>query len=219
MTADADPQHLAGMHHVARAARRPAAIMFADLEASSRLAQRLSPAGYFSLAKRMARRADQCIIGAGGLAGRRVGNGVVAFFLSEMAGSESAAARGCIEAARNLRTVMAEVAVRSELQPDDLVMRFGLHWGATLSVGQIATSGPTEVTALGEEVNEGARIQACAIGGRALASRALMERLEPDDAAELGVDPDRITYTSLADLSTATEEARRDAPSIAVCEV
>ena len=46
-----------------------------------------------------------------------------------------------------------------------------------------------------------------------------MERLEPDDAAALDLDPDRVTYTPLADLSTATEKARRDAPAIAVCEV
>ncbi len=46
-----------------------------------------------------------------------------------------------------------------------------------------------------------------------------MERLEPDDAAVLDLDPDRVTYTALADLNTATEKARRDAPAIAVCEV
>ncbi len=46
-----------------------------------------------------------------------------------------------------------------------------------------------------------------------------MERLDPDDAAALGLDPDRVTYTSLGDLDTATEKARRDAPAIAVCEV
>jgi len=46
-----------------------------------------------------------------------------------------------------------------------------------------------------------------------------MERLEPDDAEEPGLDPDRITYTPRADLATATEKARGDAPVIAVCEV
>jgi class 3 adenylate cyclase len=114
---------------------------------------------------------------------------------------------------------MSEVAARSELAPEDLIMRFGLHWGATLYVGQIATSGRTEVTALGDEVNEGARIEACATGGRALASKELLERLEPDDAQALNLDPDRTIYTPLADLPTATDKARRDAPAIAVCEV
>ena len=39
-----------------------------------------------------------------------------------------------------------------------------------------------------------------------------------DDAAGLELDPDRVTYTQLGELST-TEKARRDAPAIAVCEI
>jgi class 3 adenylate cyclase len=114
---------------------------------------------------------------------------------------------------------MAEVAGRSELGLEDLTMRFGMHWGSTLYVGQITTSGRTEVTALGDEVNECARIEACASGGRTLASKELLERLDPEDAAMLDLDTGRITYAPLADLPTATEKARRDAPAIAVCEV
>jgi hypothetical protein len=67
--------------------------------------------------------------------------------------------------------------------------------------------------------HEGARIEACAASGRALASKELLERLEPDDAAALELAPDRVTYTPLADLPTATEKARRYPPAIAVCEV
>jgi class 3 adenylate cyclase len=219
ITAMGDLRHFKRMEQVARPGRRPAAVLFADLEASSPLSRRLSTASYFALGRRIARFADQCVIDGGGLVGRHVGDGIVAFFLAETAGSESAAARACIQAAHALRQAMSEVAARSELAPEDLIMRFGLHWGATLYVGQIATSGRTEVTALGDEVNEGARIEACATGGRALASKALVERLDPEDAAVLGLDPDRITYTPLADLPTATEKARRDAPAITVCEV
>jgi len=59
-------------------------------------------------------------------------------------------------------------------------MRFGLHWGATLYVGQTATSRRTEVTALGDEVNRGARIEACATGGRPCVEGTLgAERLGP----------------------------------------
>ena len=214
-----DPGHFARMQSVAKAGRRPAAILFADLEASSPLARRLSTASYFALGRRLTRAVDQCVVDAGGLVGRHVGDGVVAFFLAMHAGSESAAARACISAARALRTAAADVAARSDLRPEDIVLRFGLHWGSTLYVGQIATSGRSEVTALGDEVNEAARIEACATGGRALASKDLMERLEADDADALGLHPDRVTYTSLGDLSTATEKARRDAPAAAVCDV
>jgi class 3 adenylate cyclase len=114
---------------------------------------------------------------------------------------------------------MAEVAARSNLAPDDLEMRFGLHWGSTMYLGLISSVGRTEVTALGDEVNECARIEACATGGRTLASKALIERLSPDAALALGLDTSRINYVQLGDLSTATDKARRDAPSIAVCEL
>ena len=98
-------------------------------------------------------------------------------------------------------------------------MRFGLHWGSTMYVGLISSVGRTEVTALGDEVNECARIEACATGGRNLASKSLTERLTPNDAKALGVDTTRIGYVQLGELSTATDKARSDAPSIAVCEL
>lgn len=134
---------------------------------------------------------------------------MVAFFLTENAGSESAAARACIQASRAIREALVDVAARSDLAAEDLVMRFGLHWGATLYVGQITTSGRAEITALGDEVNEGARIEACATGGRALASKELLERLDAEDAAALGLDPDHITYTPRRIRLRASAKLRR----------
>ena len=48
-----DAGHFARMQSVAKAGRRPAAILFADLEASSPLARRLSTASYFALGRRL----------------------------------------------------------------------------------------------------------------------------------------------------------------------
>ena len=219
LLSNADFGHLRRMHIVAKAARRPAAILFADLEGSTPLSRRLSTASYFSLARRLVRTSDRCVIEAGGLVGRHVGDGVVAFFLAETCGSESAAARSCIEAMRSLRVALGDIAVASDLDPDDLTLRFGLHWGSTLYVGGITTSGRSEVTALGDEVNEAARIEACATGGRTLASKTLIERLDADDAAALDIDPNRMNYSILGELPTASDKARRDAPAVAVCEL
>jgi class 3 adenylate cyclase len=219
MTALGDLGHFERMDRVAKAGRRASAVLFADLESSSPLSRKLSTASYFALVRRLARAADQCVVDAGGLVGTHAGDGIVAFFLAETSGSESAAARACVTAARALRDAVGDVAARCELAPEDVVLRFGMHWGANLYVGQIATSGRTEVTALGDQVNETARIEACASGGRALASKDLVERLEPGDATALDLHPDAITYTPLGDLASATEKARRDAPEIAVCEV
>jgi len=219
VTFNADLGHVARMGLVAGAGRRPAAVLFADLEASSSLSRRLSTASYFRLGRRLVRAADQSVVDAGGLVGRHVGDGVSAFFLAETVGSESRAAQSCIASVRALREALGDVAARSDLRPEEVVLRFGLHWGANLYVGLISTSGRSEINALGDQVNEAARIEPCASGGLALASKDLIERLEPDAAAALDLDPDRLTYTPLGDLSSATEKARRDAPSIAVCEI
>jgi class 3 adenylate cyclase len=127
LAAQGDLEHFARMQGVARPARRPAAILFADLEGSSSLARRLSTAGYFALGRRLVRAADQCVVDGGGLVGRHVGDGVVAFFLAETAGSESTAVRACITAARALRGAMSEVATRCGLEHADVALRFGLH--------------------------------------------------------------------------------------------
>ncbi len=118
-----------------------------------------------------------------------------------------------------LQRALPDFATRSGLEPDGVVLRSGLHWGSKLVVGQVTTSGRAEVNALGDEVNEAARIEACATGGLVLGSKDSLERLEDDDATALDLDPARLSYTALADLPSATEKARRDAPEIAVSEL
>jgi class 3 adenylate cyclase len=215
----ADHAHLDRMRVVAHPDRRPAAVLMADLEASSLLARRLSTAQYFAFGRRLVRTADRCIIEAGGIIGRHAGDGVVAFFLADTAGSESCAARSCITAARKLRDGLAEIATRGEIPTSEVSLRFGLHWGGTLYMGRVLTGGRSEVTALGDEVNEAARIEASAAGGRILASKALVERLDTADAEAVGIETRRVVYTPLGELPTATDKARRDAPLIAVCDL
>jgi class 3 adenylate cyclase len=219
MLALGDARLFERMSSLLEPARRPAAIVFADLEGSSALARRLSTAAYFKLIRRVASAADRAVVERGGIVGKHVGDGVTAFFLAENAPSESAAARAAIEGTSAIRAAAHRAAERCGLEPSEVTMRFGLHWGSTLYVGRLLTSGRAEVTALGDEVNEAARIEACAVGGRALASKALIERIDNRDAEALGLDPAGLSYTPLAELSTAGEKARRDAPAIAVCEL
>jgi class 3 adenylate cyclase len=215
----ADLAHLERMRILESPDRHQAAILMADLEASSPLARRMSSAQFFEFTRRLVRAADQCIVDAGGIVGRHAGDGVIAYFLAETAGSESCAVRACITTATSLRRVLADIAARSEIPEPDLSLRFGLHWGATLYMGRVQSAGRSEVTALGDEMNEAARIEACATGGRTLASKALIERLDREDGVALGIDPSRTNYTPLGELETATEKVRRDAPSIPVCDI
>lgn len=219
LTAAGDLNHFNRMVHLGEPRRRPAAVMFADIEGSTALSKRLPTASYFTLVRRIMRAADQCVIDAGGLVGRHVGDGVTAFFVAETAGSESTAAGGCISAARALQASLALVGHRHGLEPGELTVRAGLHWAASPFIGSIVTAGRSEVTALGDEVNDAARIEPCASGGRVLASKDLIERLDPAEAAALEIDPAAVSYIQLADLDTATEKARRDAPLIPVCDL
>jgi class 3 adenylate cyclase len=219
MLATGDARLFEQMSALLEPARRPAAILFADLEGSSPLARRLSTPAYFALTRRLAYGGDRVVVNAGGIVGKHVGDGLTALFIADQERPESVAARACIEAMRAIRAVSASVAERSGLSPGEVTLRFGLHWGATLYVARLLTAGRAEVTAQGDEMNEAARIEVCATGGLALASKPLLERLDPADAEALGIDLASLAYTPLAELAGASEKARRDAPAIPVCEL
>jgi class 3 adenylate cyclase len=200
-------------------AQRASAILFADLESSTPLGRRLSTHAYFALLRRLFARVDRSVVDRGGIVGNHVGDGVSAYFLAEDAGGDSHAARACIEAAAALRQDAAAAAERSDLDPSQVILRIGLHWSAGAYIGRLITSGRTELTAMGDEVNEGARIEACAAGGRTLASKVLLERLDLADAGALGLDCDHVAYTALGELPGAPEKARRDAPMLSVAQL
>jgi class 3 adenylate cyclase len=81
------------------------------------------------------------------------------------------------------------------------------------------TTGPTEITALGDKVNEAARIEACAMQGRTLASKQPLERLDETDAGALALVVEHLQYIPLGEPPHVPDKARRDAPTIAVANV
>jgi class 3 adenylate cyclase len=83
-------------------------------------------------------------------------------------------------------------------------------------MGQLVTGGRLEVTALGDRVNEAARIQESARDGEVLASKSLLEHLTDADAQALAIDPDAVIYRTVAELDSATDKALRDAGGIPV---
>jgi class 3 adenylate cyclase len=204
------------MDHVREPARRPAAILFADLEASGIMSRRLSSRGYFDLIGGLTDLIDSAVIAHSGIVGKHAGDGGSALFLVvDFGNSESGTARAAIEAARAIRDGTAELGSK-DLSPK---INIGLHWGGTLMVGQVATNGRLEVTALGDPMNEAARIEAAATKGSILASKELIERLEPGDASATGIDPDGIDYVPLGELEGVSEKAVRDAATIPVAEI
>jgi class 3 adenylate cyclase len=201
------------MARLVQPGRQEAAVMFADLQSSGALSRRLPSATYFELIRELDTRIDAAVIAELGIVGKHVGDGVVAFFLPHDVGSASKAARAAIRAARGVRSAAAEIGAEHGVS---LAVNVGLHWGGMLYMGQIVTRGRLEVTALGDEVNECARIEQVARDGALLASKDLLERLDPEDAEEAGVDVGEVTYTSLSELADNQEKVVRDAGQLAV---
>ena len=194
--------------------QEPAAVLFVDLEDSSRLSRRLSTHAYFALISQVLTATDRAIARRDGVVGKHAGDGATAFFRATDAGGASKAARNAIETARELQEL-----VRGLPHDPPLSLNVGLHFAPRLYLGQLITSGRLEVTALGDEVNECARVQQSARGGSVLATKLLVEQLDEQDALALGIAPERTVYTQLGELPTATDKARRDAGSVPVTAV
>ena len=201
--------------------RRRAAILFADIQSSGALSRQMPSAAYFALIRRLAMCVDQVIADNLGVVGKHAGDGMSGFFLVDDLGSPSKAAAAAIRSAMQIKEVasLAFEEVAGELQgqsPMTFEMNLGLHWGGTLYMGQLHPGSRLDVTALGDEMNECARIQESAHDGAVLASKALLEQLTPQDAADLHIDPDKQFYRPLAELETAPEKAKRDAGALPV---
>jgi class 3 adenylate cyclase len=194
--------------------QEPAAVLFVDLEDSSRLSRRLSTPAYFGLISHLLGETDRAIAAHEGVVGKHAGDGATGFFRATDSGSASRAARHAIETARALQDM-----VRAMPHDPPLCLNVGLHFAPRLYLGQLITTGRLEVTALGDEVNECARVQESSRGGTVLATKLLVEQLDEEDAAALGIAPHEATYTTLADWPTATEKAKRDAGSLPVTAV
>lgn len=199
--------------------RRAAAIVFADLQESGLLSRRLPSAAFFGLIQKMTSSIDSIVVKHKGIAGKHAGDGVTAFFLADDLGSRSAAARAALAAAREIGELSGELAASlgadAPVESSKLRISVGAHWGGQLYMGQLVSGGRLEVTALGDTVNETARIQESA-QGVVLASKGLLEHLHDDDARALGVDPDAVAYRTIAELPGASEKAKRDAGTLPV---
>lgn len=201
---------------------RAVAILFADLEASGTVSKHASSAGYFALIQALTRSIDRIVVEQGGIVGKHAGDGVTAFFLADDAGSPSAAARTALEAARSIAGTVSAAAAIAEgagIPPAEVRVNVGVHWGSTVFMGQLVTDGRLEVTALGDEVNECARIQETARGGELLASKAVLEQLSREDAEALSIDLVETAYATVGELPGAGEKAIRDAGSTSVAHL
>lgn len=164
--------------------------------------------------------ADAAIASNGGVVGRHAGDGVSGFFLLSDGDSASEVAASAVRAAREIQDqVFAKLEAaggEAGIEPDQFGMNIGLHWGASLYMGQLVPGGRLDVTALGDSVNECARIEEAAQGGSFLASKQLIEQISESDAESLGIDLDHLLYKPISEMDNVSEKAIRDAGLIPV---
>jgi class 3 adenylate cyclase len=150
------------MAQKAEPARRPAAVMFVDLEDSGEISRMLPSTTYFGLIQELTTLIDDAVTENRGIVGKHAGDGASAFFLAEdFGGSEPAATVAAVRTARAIGERLHELRSGSSFE---VAVNAGIHWGSMLVIGQVVTSGRLEITALGDEVNEAARIQDVARG-------------------------------------------------------
>ena len=191
-----------------------AAVLFCDLQGSTELARTLPTGEYFRLIRSLWTEIDALVAAHEGLVGKHAGDGASAFYLVDDLGSASRAAGAAIGTARAIHERSEEVF--GEVLEGSCLMRVGVHWGSSLYIGQLVPGGRLDVTALGDAVNECARIQECAEPHQTLASKDLIEKLTPGDAAAAGVDPEKVRYRLATELSNGPDKARRALGAISV---
>jgi class 3 adenylate cyclase len=203
--------------------RRPAAILFCDLAGSTDLARRLPSALYFRLLSAVAKRIDDIIIRHSGLVGKHAGDGASAYFLQNDHNGISAVIRAAIVSAREIqietKAIANEILKQAGIKGINISIKCALHWGSTLYIGQIVSGGRLEVSALGDEVNECARLESATEGGETLASKALLERLDSEDASDLAIPIDSLIYRPLNEFAGIDPKAIRDTGNISVCKI
>jgi class 3 adenylate cyclase len=209
------------MSRLVEPGRHPVAVLFTDIQESTDLARRLPSALYFEVLSTLAARTDQIVGSHNGIIGKHVGDGSSAYFLADDHGQTSAAVRAAIVADRQIREaaslIAQEIVEKHQLEPFDLQINSGMHWGATVYLGQIVSGGRLEVSALGDEINECARLQEAAQGGRSLVSKSFLERLDEKDASCLGIDLLRQKYFPLGEMGAVSDKSKRDIGALPVC--
>ncbi|MDQ4026413.1 MAG: adenylate/guanylate cyclase domain-containing protein [Actinomycetota bacterium] len=190
------------------------AVLFCDLQGSTELARALPTAEYFRLIRSLWTEIDDLVARHRGIVGKHAGDGASAYFLVDHLGSASKAASAAVRTARGIHERSEEILGGD---PDhSCLMRVGIHWGSSLYLGQLVPGGRLDVTALGDAVNECARIEESARAHQTLASKALIEHLSDEDAASLEIDPGKLRYRPLSEVADPADKAVRLAGTIPV---
>lgn len=199
--------------------REPVAVLFVDLQDSTGLARKVSSETFFWLLRSLFTLFDARVTDLGGIVGRHAGDGMSAFFPARTCGGSAGAARSALRLARELPGLIRRLPGELTDMLGALELNAGAHFADDLHLGQVVTAARLEVTALGDGVNETARLEAAAHDGQVLVSGRLLEQLSPDDLRRLGVSAALGGLRRLRDLPDVPAKSRRDVGDLLVVDL
>ena len=142
------------------------ATVFADMRGSTPTAERIGDRAFSALIDRFSKASSKVLIEANAIVGRLAGDQAIGYFVPGFAGPNYAQA--ALDAAVELLRVTGHT---DEVGPW-IPLGVGVHAGNAY-VGVVGSAGSTERTALGDDINIGARLADSAGVGEILASRQL----------------------------------------------
>jgi adenylate cyclase len=156
-------------------------VLFADLSSFTTLTQRLGPVATHAVVDEYLRLATATLTNRGAFIDKYIGDAVMAFFNVPIKRADHAQA--AVDAAAELQALLPELSARVG---EPLRASIGIASGFA-RVGRLGSDDIKDYTAIGEPVNEAARLQAQARASEILVSRAVYEKVAaayPDAAAE-----------------------------------
>lgn len=159
------------------------ATVFADVRGSTPLAERLGDMAFKDLIDRFFRTSSDVLIRSGALLGRLAGDEAIGYFVPGFAGPDYA--KAALDSATQLLLATGHTDSNGPWVP----LGVGVHAGRGY-VGMVGSPGePMELTALGDDINVGARLAEAAATGEILASLQLSQLA--------GVDTDGLEHREL----------------------
>jgi adenylate cyclase len=150
------------------------ATVFADMRGSTPTAERIGDSAFQELINRFFLTSSKVLIDAGALLGRMAGDEAIGYFVPGIAGPNYA------QAALDSALELLRATGHTDEEGPWIPLGVGVHAGNAF-VGLLGEQGrATELTALGDDINVGARIAAAADVGEVLVSLQLTEKIRLD---------------------------------------
>jgi adenylate cyclase len=150
------------------------ATLFADMRGSTPTAERIGDSAFRELINRFFLTSSKVLIDAGALLGRLAGDQAIGYFVPGIAGPHYA------QAALNSAIELLRATGHTDEDGPWIPLGVGVHAGNAF-VGVLGEPGrATELTALGDDINVGARLADAAGVGEVLVSIQLTERIGLD---------------------------------------